>query len=96
MPEGIVKRSVMIAGHRTSVSVEQPFWTELQSMAARDQISVAAAIARIDGTRGRTNLSSAIRLAVLAHVQHLAGQGRAAGGISGNGAPGPGGGAAGS
>jgi predicted DNA-binding ribbon-helix-helix protein len=71
MPEGVIKRSVVIAGHRTSVSVEEPFWDELKDMAQKDAISVAAMIARIDGSRGRHNLSSAIRLAVLAHLKQM-------------------------
>jgi predicted DNA-binding ribbon-helix-helix protein len=70
MPEGIIKRSVVIAGHRTSVSVEEAFWYELKQLAEKEGLSIAAMIARIDGSRGRNNLSSAIRLAVLTHLKH--------------------------
>jgi predicted DNA-binding ribbon-helix-helix protein len=71
MPEdrgGIVKRSVMIAGHRTSVSVEQPFWDHLRRLAETRGMSAAALIAEIDQGRKGQNLSSAIRLYVLEAV----------------------------
>jgi predicted DNA-binding ribbon-helix-helix protein len=60
-----VKRSITIAGHRTSVSVEDDFWAGLGEMAAERRTSVAALIAVIDQERGGANLSSAIRMAVL-------------------------------
>jgi predicted DNA-binding ribbon-helix-helix protein len=56
----------MIAGHRTSISVEQPFWDQLKEIAVSRGLSTAAMIAAIDEKRGRNNLSSAIRLHVLA------------------------------
>ena len=67
-PDGIVKRSVMIAGHRTSVSVEQAFWDHLKRLAEVRGMSTAALIAEIDQGRKRQNLSSAIRLYVLEQV----------------------------
>ena len=67
-PDGIVKRSVMIAGHRTSVSVEQPFWDHLKRLAEARGLSTAALIAEIEQDRKRQNLSSAIRLFVLEAV----------------------------
>ena len=66
---GIVKRSVAIAGHRTSVSLEPPFWEALMQMARQRGLSVQALIAEIDSGRGVNNLSSAIRVHVLADVQ---------------------------
>lgn len=60
----VVKRSVTIAGHTTSVSIEEPFWKALQSLAKRQKRSLAGLIAEIDERRG-TNLSSALRLYVL-------------------------------
>lgn len=66
--DGIVKRSIMIAGHRTSISLEQPFWEELKRLAAVRGISAAALIAEIDQGRTRQNLSSAIRVHVLAQA----------------------------
>ena len=58
-------RSIVIAGHRTSVSMEQVFWDQLKHIAERDHLSTAALIGRIDGSRARQNLSSAIRVFVL-------------------------------
>lgn len=63
------KRSVKIAGHSTSVSLEDEFWTELQSIAAAEDTSLNALIARIDEGRGPRNLSSALRLYVLKSVK---------------------------
>lgn len=60
----VVKRSVTIAGHATSVSLEQPFWDALQTIAKKQGVSLNALITRIDEQRS-TNLSSAIRLYVL-------------------------------
>jgi predicted DNA-binding ribbon-helix-helix protein len=62
---GIVKRSVMIAGHRTSVSLEDAFWQALTDLAAGEGRSVQALVGAIDAGRGARNLSSAIRLFVL-------------------------------
>jgi predicted DNA-binding ribbon-helix-helix protein len=64
-PDGVVKRSIVIAGHRTSVSMEQPFWDQLKRIAQGRGVSVAALIAQIDQGRKRQNLSSAIRIFVL-------------------------------
>lgn len=65
-PGGLAKRSVVIAGHRTSVSLEEPFWTALTELARERGLSVQACIAAIDSERGDSNLSSAIRVHVLA------------------------------
>ncbi|MCH8240625.1 MAG: ribbon-helix-helix domain-containing protein [Proteobacteria bacterium] len=61
------KRSLTIAGHRTSISLEDDFWEALNEMAITRNRSVPALIAAIDATRGSCALSSAIRSAVLAH-----------------------------
>jgi predicted DNA-binding ribbon-helix-helix protein len=66
---GIVKRSVAIAGHRTSVSLEPPFWDALKDIAAERALSVQALIGDIDAGRGAANLSSAIRVFVLREVR---------------------------
>lgn len=60
-----VKRSFSIAGHRTSVSLEPPFWDALRGEAKADGKSVAGLVAEIDRGRQGTNLSSAIRIWVL-------------------------------
>jgi predicted DNA-binding ribbon-helix-helix protein len=65
------KRSVRIAGHATSLSVEDAFWQELAAIAARQGTSVNALIAAID--HGRTgSLSAAVRLFVLRDLQDRA------------------------
>jgi predicted DNA-binding ribbon-helix-helix protein len=64
MPEGIIKHSVSISGHRTSVSVEKEFWDLFCQSASHKSMSINALIADIDRARS-TNLSSAIRLHVL-------------------------------
>jgi predicted DNA-binding ribbon-helix-helix protein len=65
---GVIKRSIMIAGHRTSVSLEQAFWDQLKDLAKREAISLAQLIVSIDQERGRQNLSSAIRVHILAKL----------------------------
>ncbi|PZN93806.1 MAG: aryl-sulfate sulfotransferase [Hyphomicrobiales bacterium] len=66
------KRSLTIAGHRTSVSLEEPFWDALKEIAAAEGLTVAALIATIDTGRQGVNLSSALRLHVLAHYRNRA------------------------
>jgi len=63
--QGPVKRSVTIAGHRTSLSLEPEFWDALNGLATVRDMSLAGLVAAIDEARGRTNLSSALRVAVL-------------------------------
>lgn len=68
------KRSVSIRGHRTSFSLEDAFFTELEAIAARRAIPVAALVAEVDATREpATNLSSALRLHVLSALKEQAG-----------------------
>jgi predicted DNA-binding ribbon-helix-helix protein len=69
MSAGITKRSVMIAGHRTSVSLEDPFWAALREIAEGRGQSVQALVGAIDAGRGAQNLSSAIRVFVLDAVR---------------------------
>ncbi len=67
-----VKRSVTIAGHRTSVSLEADFWDALGDIAAAKGCSVNGLIAEIDAARAPGapgGLSSAVRLYVLAHYR---------------------------
>ena len=68
MTEALKKRSVDIAGHRTSVSVEAPFWDALRDIAEAKSQSVNQLIAAIDKDRSG-NLSSAIRVYVLRALQ---------------------------
>lgn len=65
------KRSVLVAGHKTSVSLEAAFWDELRAIAAARDLSLNGLIAEIDRTR-TGNLSSAIRLHVLDWLRNQA------------------------
>ena len=67
------KRSVTISGHRTSISLEDEFWAELVYVAKQNRTSLNAIIATIDGDR-KSNLSSAIRLFILANLKAAAGR----------------------
>jgi predicted DNA-binding ribbon-helix-helix protein len=64
-PGRVVKHSIVIAGHRTSVSLEDAFWRALKDMANAEGLSLAALVARVDAGRGEANLSSALRVYVL-------------------------------
>ncbi len=64
-----VKRSFSIKGHRTSISLEAAFWEALKEAAAEDQLSLAALVASIDAGRGDANLSSAVRVWLLARYR---------------------------
>ncbi len=64
----IVKRSLTISGHSTSISLEEPFWRELRRIAEGRGISLAALVAAVD-TERQSNLSSALRVFVLESVR---------------------------
>ena len=71
----IQKHSVSIAGHRTSFSLEAPFLEALRRLADRRSVSLAGLVRDIDAERGEdTNLSSALRLAVLTDLQRRCGE----------------------
>jgi len=61
----MAKHSLVIAGHRTSISLEDAFWSGLKRIAAKERRALANLVAEIDATRGDANLSSAIRVFVL-------------------------------
>jgi predicted DNA-binding ribbon-helix-helix protein len=61
----VVKRSLRIAGHRTSVSLEGAFWLRLRRIAGERGTSVNQLAALVDASRGEANLSSALRVFVL-------------------------------
>ena len=66
----VVKRSINLDGHKTSVTLEDAFWNGLKKIAAAQGTFMAQLIGRIDTERQHTNLSSAIRLFVLAYYRH--------------------------
>jgi Uncharacterized protein related to arylsulfate sulfotransferase involved in siderophore biosynthesis len=65
MKSQIVKRSVVVAGHKTSVSLEDAFWVGLRKISSERRMTLSESIAVIDSERQHSNLSSAIRLFVL-------------------------------
>jgi predicted DNA-binding ribbon-helix-helix protein len=65
----IVKRSIVIAGHKTSVSLEEPFWTCLREIAHTQQATMSRIVTDIEASRPSGNLSSAIRTFVLNKVR---------------------------
>jgi predicted DNA-binding ribbon-helix-helix protein len=65
MKSSVVKRSVVVAGHKTSVSLEDAFWKCLKEIAGNRQTNLSDLVAVIDSQRQHSNLSSAIRLFVL-------------------------------
>lgn len=67
-----VKRSFSIRGHRTSISLESPFWDALKEAAAREGVSLSSLVARIDEARGDAGLSSAVRVWILNDVRSVA------------------------
>lgn len=72
--DGVRKRSIKIAGHSTSLSLESAFWDALKEVAAARGLSINALIEEID--RGRsTNLSSAVRVYLLQHFRAAGGAG---------------------
>ena len=65
MKTTVIKRSIVVAGHKTSVSLEDAFWNALKEIAAGRNMTLSNLVARIDAERTHGNLSSAIRLFVL-------------------------------
>jgi predicted DNA-binding ribbon-helix-helix protein len=63
--QGPVKRSMTIAGHRTSISLEPEFWQNLNALAHARNMPLAMLVSQIDEARGSTNLSSALRVEIL-------------------------------
>ncbi len=67
-PARVLKHSLVVAGHRTSVSLEDAFGRRLQAIATRRRISVNSLTSEVDAARGEANLSSALRVFVLETV----------------------------
>ena len=72
MKSPVIKRSIVIAGHKTSVSLEDAFWKGLKEIAGERDVTLSDLVAAIDSERQYGNLSSGIRLYVLDHYRQLA------------------------
>ena len=73
MKSAVVKRSIIVARHRTSVSLEDVFWVGLRDIAKSRRLTLSHLVGEIDMNRDNENLSSALRLFVLDYVQCHAG-----------------------
>ncbi|MBN9587081.1 MAG: aryl-sulfate sulfotransferase [Afipia sp. 62-7] len=69
MKSPVVKRSIVVAGHKTSVSLEEAFWNGMKEIASERSLTLSELVGEIDGGRQQGNLSSAIRLFVLDHFR---------------------------
>ena len=65
MKSPVVKRSIVVAGHKTSVSLEEAFWNGMKEISGLRNMTLSELVGEIDGNRQQGNLSSAIRLFVL-------------------------------
>lgn len=65
MKSPVVKRSIVVAGHKTSVSLEEAFWTGMKEISDARKMTLSELVGEIDTKRSQGNLSSAIRLFVL-------------------------------
>ena len=77
MKSPVVKRSIVIAGHKTSVSLEDAFWRGLKEIARMHRVTLSNMVGEIDKARIHSNLSSAIRLFVLDRLRNPEMQSRA-------------------
>ena len=69
MKSPVIKRSIVVAGHKTSVSLEDAFWKGLKEIADDRDLTLSELVSGIDTDRRQGNLSSAIRLFVLDHYR---------------------------
>jgi len=72
MKSPVVKRSIVVAGHKTSVSLEEAFWNGMKEISGERNLTLSELVGEIDGQRQQGNLSSAIRLYVLDHFRKRA------------------------
>jgi predicted DNA-binding ribbon-helix-helix protein len=73
MKSCIIKRSIVISGHKTSISLEDAFWKGLKDIAHGRDLTLSEMVALIDSRRAEGNLSSAVRLFVLDHYRTVVG-----------------------
>lgn len=71
MKSPVVKRSIVVAGHKTSVSLEEAFWNGMKEISSARGMTLSELVGEIDGQRKQGNLSSAIRLFVLDHYRSM-------------------------
>jgi predicted DNA-binding ribbon-helix-helix protein len=71
-PSPVTKRSIIVGGHKTSISLEDEFWKAVKEIAAAAGESVSDLVSRIDRGREHANLSSRLRLFVLEHYRKAA------------------------
>jgi predicted DNA-binding ribbon-helix-helix protein len=72
MKSPVVKRSIVVAGHKTSVSLEEAFWNGMKEISSLRNMTLSELVGEIDNNRQQGNLSSAIRLFVLDHFKNRA------------------------
>jgi predicted DNA-binding ribbon-helix-helix protein len=72
METSVVKRSIMVGGHKTSASLEDPFWDAVKEVAVFQNLTLRELVSQIDIDREHSNLSSAIRVFVLDHFMSRA------------------------
>ena len=65
MKSQVVKRSIVVGGHKTSVSLEEPFWNGVKQISGERGKTLSELVSEINSSRRQGNLSSAIRLFVL-------------------------------
>ena len=71
MQSAVAKRSIVVRGHKTSVTLEDAFWSALRQIAQDEDSTLGALVAKIDYERDAPNLSSAIRVYVLDYFKAL-------------------------
>lgn len=69
MPSSVIKHSIVVAGHKTSVSLEDCFWNGLKEIARHRDSSLSNLVSTIEAGRGHTNLSSALRVFVFQYFR---------------------------
>lgn len=72
MKSPVVKRSIVVAGHKTSVSLEEAFWNGMKEISSIRNMTLSDLVGEIDAGRQQGNLSSAIRLYVLDYFRRMA------------------------
>jgi predicted DNA-binding ribbon-helix-helix protein len=65
----VIKRSIVVGGHKTSVSLEDDFWDALKEIAPRQRVALSDLVGALDEQRQHGNLSSTVRLFVLNHYR---------------------------